>query len=157
MVGSEKQEEKVSQQDKEKSRRLEGIRRITNYHHKDPLSSSVIYLGVGLSSWSCVAVVNGMCAIPTLHDISHKLTNCSVHRHHWERDVEYQKARRHFGHACHETLPLPRKKGLVYHTTQYLVGLINYHTQTPSECHKVMQRLDTQCSSRFCVVLYPTG
>ena len=75
-----KQEKKqVSQHNQKQLPRQEGMR-ITNYHHKDPHSSIVIYLGVGLRSWLCMAEVNGMCATPTLYNISHNLTSCALYR-----------------------------------------------------------------------------
>ena len=88
---------------------------------------------MGLSSWSCVAVAYGNAATPTLDTISHEL-ELLLERHHRERDGEYQKARRHFGHACHETLNL--QKGLIHRTTGHMVGLIFYQMQTPSECRR---------------------
>ena len=45
-------------------------------------------------------------------------------RHRWERDDEYQETRGHFGHTCPDTLPLPRKEGMIRRTTQHLLGLI---------------------------------
>ena len=94
------------------------FRKNVKYHHKDPPISSIIYPGVGLSSWSYVAMAYGNTVIPTLTIISHNLNSCSFQRHRRERDGEFQKARRNFGHACHETLTLPRTESLVRCTTQ---------------------------------------
>ena len=52
-----KSEQVVTYNNKKEFPRQEGIpEEHYQYHHKDPLSSSVIYLDVDLSSWACVAV-----------------------------------------------------------------------------------------------------
>ena len=77
---------------KEECPRQEGIsKKQYQYHRKDPLSSSVIYLEVGLSYWSCVVVAHGNAVTPTIDTISHDVGLVALlQRHRRECEGEYQ-------------------------------------------------------------------